>query len=112
MTDEEQNKKDLDKLQPQAQTLELNGHEITFPPLENDATLQATVESEKRGGSDLDFFLELIAISINTNDGFEDVTKEDVKDMKGTILPMLQAVQSANGLDFSEEDVEGLAAQM
>lgn len=102
MTEE---KTGLEKLVPESKTITLNGHEIEVNPLKNEKVLQAAMEAEKRGKDNIDFFLELIADTLNDNDGFEDVTGEGVREGKGSILPLIQAVQEVNGLqDFLDEE--------
>lgn len=106
MTEEQASEKsDMEKLVPEATTLTVNGVELRFEPLDNDKILKAAVEAERRGQDDFDFILELIAMTISKNDGF-DVTSQEVKDSKGNLLPMMNTVQEVNGLDFSEEELE------
>lgn len=107
MSDEQEK---LQQLVPETKTVKIAGTKIDVPPLSNEQQLKATIEAEKRGQDNQDFFLKLIAMTLNENDGFEGVTKDDVRTSKGNILPLINAVQEANGLgDFlDEEEVEDL----
>lgn len=106
MTDEEQ-KSGLEMIVPEGQTVHLNGVEIEAKPVENDKQLKAAMEAEKRGKDNIDFFLELVAATLNQeqNEDFEDVSAEEIRKSRGNILPLLTAVQEANGLaDFLDEE--------
>ncbi|MDY6788791.1 MAG: hypothetical protein SVV03_02400 [Candidatus Nanohaloarchaea archaeon] len=98
-------KSDMEKLVPEASTLTINDVELTFEPLDNEKILKSAVKAERKGQDDFDFILELIAMTISKNEGF-DVTAEEVKKSKGNLLPMMNTVQEVNGLDFSEEELE------
>lgn len=103
MTEE---KSDIEKLVPEKREVTINGVDVTVEPLENQKTLEAAMEAEKRGQEDVDFFLHLIAETLNMNEEFDGVTLEDVKTSRGNLLPLLQAVQEVNGLqDFSDEKI-------
>lgn len=105
MTEQEQDKSDIEKLVPQTESVTLNGHKIVIRPLENEQQLKAAMESEKRGKDNTDFFLELVAMTLNENEGFDGVTGEDVKNSRGNILPLIMKVQEVNGLnDFLDEE--------
>lgn len=108
MSEQNQGKSDIEKLVPGSKTINLNGHEIEVKPLENDKTLRAAAESDKPGKDNMDYFLELVAETLNENEGFSGVTAQEVKNSRGNILPLVTAVQQVNGLaDFlDEEDLE------
>lgn len=100
----------LEKIVPETEVVELNGHKIDVNPVENEKTLRAAMESEKRGQDNVDFFIDLAAKSLNQNEGFENITGQDLKESKGNILPLIMAVQKVNGLgDFlDEEELQGM----
>lgn len=110
MSNEENQKSGLEMIVPEGQTVHLNGVEIEAKPVENEEQLKAAMQSEKRGNDNIDFFLELVAATLNQeqNEEFEDVEASEIRSSRGNILPLLTAVQEANGLsDFlDEEDIE------
>ena len=110
MTNEDEQNVGLDLIVPEGQTVTLNGVEVEAKPVNNDVQLRAAMEAEKRGQDNVDFFLELVAETLNQdqNEEFENVTAEGLKQSEGNILPLVMAVQEANGLgDFlDEEDLE------
>jgi len=110
MSEQEDGKSGLEKIVPESKTVTLNGEEITVKPLENEDTLKASMEAEKRGQDNKDVFYELIARTLNENDGFDGVTAEEVKKSRGNVLPLVLAVQEVNGLgDFlDEEELQGM----
>lgn len=101
----EQNKSGIEKIVPADKKVTLNGHEINIKPLENEKILKAAMESERSGKDNTDFFLELVADTLNENEGFEGVTAKDVRESRGNILPLIMSVQEVNGLsDFLDEE--------
>lgn len=104
MADDEQ-KSGLEMIVPESKTVELNGTEIEVKPLENQDTLEASMEAEKRGQDNKDFFYELIARTLNENEGFDGITAQEVKESRGNVLPLVMAVQEVNGLgDFLDQE--------
>lgn len=100
---------DMEKLVADPKTISINGNEITVKPIKNKKIMREAVESEKNGESDADFLYGLVAETLNMNQGF-DVTVEEVKDARGTILPLMQAVQEVNGLaDFLDQSADEIA---
>jgi len=102
---EDEQKTGLEKLVPESKIVTLNGHKVEVKPLENEQQLEAAMKAEKRGQDNMDFFLELVAMTLNQNEGFENITGEDVKNSRGNILPLVMKVQEVNGLsDFLDEE--------
>lgn len=106
--DEQKAKEDLQKLVPEDKTVEVNGVEIDVKPLQNEPLLKGMMEASKRDQDNRHFFYQAVASTLNSNEGFSDITIEDIKNSRFNIAPLIEAITEVNGLgDFlDEEEIE------
>jgi len=108
MSEDENEKSDLEKIVPETKTVELNGQEIQVKPLQNEPLLKGMMEASKRDQDNRHFFYQAVASTLNSNEGFSEITVEDIKNSRFNIAPLIEAITEVNGLgDFlDEEEIE------